>query len=71
VQSAQRVLGASGPDYDLKRFGLRLARRRGAEARKRAVAAVARKLAVLLQSLWRRREAYEPMRARLAATTVA
>ena len=71
VQSAQYILGPFGPDCDLKRFGLELARRGGANAKKRAVVAVARKLAVLLHHLWRSGEVYEPTRARLAATKAA
>lgn len=62
VQAAQYVLGPFGPDSDLKRFGQRLAERGGKNARKRAVVAVARKLAVLLHRLWRTGEVYEPFR---------
>jgi transposase len=71
VQSAQYILGPFGPDCDLKRYGLELARRGGANAKKRAVVAVARKLAVLLHHLWRSGEVYEPTRARLAARKAA
>jgi len=71
VQSSQYILGPFGPDCDLKRYGLELARRGGANAKKRAVVAVARKLAVLLHHLWRSGEVYEPTRARLAATKAA
>ena len=62
VQAAQYQLGPFGPDCDLKRFGKRLAERGGKNARKRAVVAVARKLAVLLHRLWRTGEVYEPFR---------
>ena len=48
VQSAQYILGHFGPDCDLRRYGLRLAARGGKAAKKKAVIAVARKLAVLL-----------------------
>jgi len=41
-------------------MGLRLAADGTARARKRTVVAVARKLAVLLLSLWRSRRPYEP-----------
>ena len=46
------MLGAFGPDTDLRRYGLRLCERGGKNAKKRAVVAVARKLAVLLHHLW-------------------
>ena len=62
VQAAQYQLGPFGPDGDLKRFGKRLAERGGKNAKKRAVVAVARKLAVLLHRLWRTGEVYEPFR---------
>ena len=62
VQAAQYQLGPFGPDSDLKRFGKRLAERGGKNAKKRAVVAVARKLAVLLHRLWRTGEVYEPFR---------
>jgi transposase len=58
VGSAQYVLGPFGPDTDLRRFGLRLAERGGKAAKKRAVVAVARKLAILLHRMWVTGEAY-------------
>jgi transposase len=63
VNSAQYVLGPFGPDSDLRRWGLRLAERGGKNAKKRAVVAVARKLAVLLHHLWVCGEVYEPFNA--------
>jgi len=51
-----------GLDTDLKRWGLKLAERGGKNAKKRAVVAVARKLAVLLHCLWVTGEVYEPLR---------
>lgn len=60
VQCAQWIL-ARGPDSDLKRFGERLVRRGGAGAKRKAVVAVARKLAVLLHHLWRTGEVYAPL----------
>ncbi len=60
VSSAQYILGPFGPDCDLRRWGLRLAERGGKNAKKRAVVAVARKLAVLLHHLWKNGEVYEP-----------
>ena len=60
VGSAQYILGPFGPDCDLRRWGLRLAERGGKNAKKRAVLAVARKLAVLLHRLWKTGEIYDP-----------
>lgn len=62
VTSAQYILSFRGPDSDLKRHGLKIAERGGKNAKKRAVVAVARKLAVLLHRLWVTGEAYEPLR---------
>jgi transposase len=62
VQAAHYVLGPFGPDTDLRRWGTALAARGGKNAKKRAVVAVARKLAVLLHRLWVTGEVYEPLR---------
>jgi transposase len=62
VQGAHYILGPFGADSDLRRWGLKLAARGGANAKKRAVVAVARKLAVLLHRLWVSGEVYEPLR---------
>ena len=62
VQASHYILGPFGPDTDLRRFGLALAERGGKRAKKRAVIAVARKLAVLLHRLWVSGEAYQPLR---------
>jgi transposase len=62
VQGAHYILGWRGPDTDLRRWGLKLAARGGKNAKKRAVVAVARKLAVLLHALWVTGEVYEPLR---------
>jgi transposase len=62
VGSAHYILGPFGPDTDLRRYGLRLSERGGKNAKKRAVVAVARKLAVLLHRLWVSGEVYEPLR---------
>jgi len=62
VGSAQYILGPFGPDTDLRRWGLALAARGRKNAKKRAVVAVARKLAVLLHRLWVTAEVYEPLR---------
>ncbi|MCH8339222.1 MAG: IS110 family transposase [Chloroflexi bacterium] len=60
VSSAQYILGPFGPDCELRRWGLRLADRGGKNAKKRAVVAVARKLAILLHHLWKNGEVYDP-----------
>ena len=62
VQGAHHLLGPFGADSDLRRWGLKLAERGGKNGKKRAVIAVARKLAVLLHRLWVSGEAYEPLR---------
>jgi transposase len=61
VECAHRVLSpVGGLDSDLRRWGLKLAERGGKNGRKRAVVAVARKLAVLLHRLWLSGERYQP-----------
>jgi len=60
VHSAHYVLGPFGPDCDLRRWGLKLAERGGKNGKKRALVAVARKLAVLLHHLWKSGETYDP-----------
>ncbi len=62
VQGAHYILGPFGEDSDLRRWGLKLAERGGKNGKKRAVIAVARKLAVLLHRLWVSGEVYEPLR---------
>jgi transposase len=62
VQGAHLILNRRGPDTDLKRWGLKLAGRGGKNAKKRAVVAVARKLAILLHRLWTTAEVYRPLR---------
>jgi transposase len=62
VGSAHYVLGPFGSDSDLRRHGEKIASRGGKNAKKRAAVAVARKLAVLLHSLWVSGEVYEPLR---------
>ena len=61
VQGAHYILGPFGEDSDLRRWGQKLAERGGKNAKKRAVVAVARKLAVLLHRLWVSAEVYEPL----------
>jgi len=62
INCSQHVLGRFGTDTDLRRWGLSLMERGGKNARKRAVVAVARKLAVMMHSLWITGEVYEPLR---------
>jgi len=52
VACAHYVLGPFGPDTALRRWGLSKASHGGKNGKKRAVVAVARKLAVLLHRLW-------------------
>ena len=61
VGSAHYILGVQGPDCDLRRYGERLMSRRGRNAKKRAIVAVAWKLAVLLHRLWVNGEVYDPL----------
>lgn len=58
VGCAQYILGPFGPESDLRCLGQRIAARGGKNAKKRAVVAVARKLAVLLHRLWSDRSEY-------------
>lgn len=61
VNCAHYILGPFGTDCDLKRFGLKKMGKGGGKiAKRRAVVAVARKLAVLMHRLWRTGEIYEP-----------
>jgi transposase len=60
VSAAQYILGPFGPDCRLRRTGLKLAERGGPQAKKKAVVAVARKLAVLMLKLWRDEVIYQP-----------
>ena len=73
VQGAQHILGPFGSDCDLRRWGLKLAERGGRNAKKRAIVATARKLAVLLHHLWVSGEVYEPLHntCRVAVTAAA
>lgn len=61
VQCAQYILGPFGKDSDLRRLGMRLVARGGRAAKRKAITAVARKLAVLLHRLWRRGLVYDPL----------
>ncbi len=61
VQSAHYTLSSLASDSRLRRWGLELASRGGKNAKRRAVIAVARKLAVLLHKLWVTGQVYEPL----------
>lgn len=67
IQASHYILGRHGQDSDLKRFGLKLAQHGGKNAKKRAVVAVARKLAVLLHRLWVGEADYVPFHGPVAA----
>jgi transposase len=62
VQCAHVILKDGAADSALRRWGLAMTGRGGKNAKRRAVVAVARKLAVLLHALWISGEEYEPMR---------
>ena len=62
VQSAQYITGPFGEDSTLRRVGLRLMASGGARGKKRAVIAVARRLAVTMHCLWKTGEVYERLR---------
>lgn len=66
VGSAQYILGPFGPDCDLRTRGLALAGRGGKRAKKKAVIATARKLAVLMLSLLKSGEDYDANRSEAA-----
>jgi len=61
VSAGQYILGPFGPDCDLRRHGLAISARGGKNAKKRAVVAVARKLAVLMHRLWISQADYVPL----------
>jgi transposase len=60
VQSAHYTLGHFGADNALRQWGIKLASRGGKNAKKRAIVAVARKLAILLHQLLVSQEEYAP-----------
>jgi transposase len=61
VQGAHYIMGPLAQDSRLRRWGLELAARGGKNSKKRAVIAVARKLAVLLPRFWSTAEVYDPL----------
>ena len=60
ISASHYILGPFGPDCELRRHGEAIAMRGGRNAKKRAVVAVARKLAVLMHHLWVSEQAYDP-----------
>jgi len=62
VQCAQVILSPRSPVSDLKIWGARIAAKGKKKAKRRAVVAVARKLAILLHRLWVTGERYYAMR---------
>jgi len=71
VGCAHYTLGPFGPDTDLRRWGLSLATRGGKNAKKRAIVAVARKMAILLHRLWLTGDVYQPLRKHLTPESIA
>lgn len=71
INCAHYILGPFGEDCDLRRHGMAIAARGGKNAKKRAVIAVARKLAVLLHKLWVSKAKYEPLRNHVVASRAA
>lgn len=61
VNCAHYIMGPFGQDCDLRKYGMRIASRGGKNAKRRAVVAVSRKLAVLLHHLWVSGEEYIPL----------
>lgn len=59
VSAAQYIIGPFGKDCDLREKGLKLAERGGQRAKKKAVVAIARKLAVLMLSLLKSDQPYK------------
>jgi transposase len=62
-------LARFGPDSELRRWGLKLAASGGKRGKKRAIVAVARKLAVILHRIWQTGNAWQafPLTARKPA----
>ena len=60
VNCSHYILGKLSKDCELKRFGLKLCERGGKIAKRKAIIAVSRKLAILMHRLWRTGEIYDP-----------
>jgi transposase len=67
TQCAQYLLGRYGPDCAIRQYGLKLAARGGKAAKKKAIAVVARKLAVMMIALWKKGGDYQPFPAATAS----
>jgi transposase len=68
VQAAHCNLRKGAPDSDLRAWGLGKAGAGGKRAKRRALVAMARKLAVLLHRLWVSGEVYDPLYNRKAVS---
>jgi transposase len=66
VECAQRILSRQSPESDLKQWGLKIAAKGKKKAKRRAVVAVARKLAILLHRLWVDGQPYQRRRQKAA-----
>jgi transposase len=62
VNCAHYILGPFGPPTDLRQAGLSLCQRGGANSKKKAAIATARKLAVTLLALWKSGQDYVPLK---------
>lgn len=62
VSAAQYILGPFGKDCDLRTQGLALIERGGQRVKKKAVIAIARKLAVMMLSMLKNQSDYQPQR---------
>ncbi len=71
VQGAHCILRKGAPESDLWVWGMGKMGKGGKRAKKRAIVAVARKLAVLLHHLWATGEVYDPQYNRKAAEAAA
>jgi len=60
VNCAQHVLGVFGKESDLRNSGLRLCERGAGIAKRKAVVATARKIAVTMVAVWKSGKPYEP-----------
>jgi transposase len=67
VQGAHCILRKGAPESDIRAWGLSKIGSGGKNAKRRTVVAVARKLAVLLHTLWANGEVYDPLYNRKAA----
>ena len=61
MQGAHCILRKAAPDSDLRAWGLSKIASGGKNAKRRTVVAVARKLAVLLRTLWANGDVYDPL----------